>query len=34
MNTRTINAPAKIASGAVIHQETARLRYMRYQSSK
>src|SRR5881628_3803499 len=33
MKTRTRNAPARIASGAVIHQDTARVWYIRYQSS-
>ena len=30
MNARTRNAPASTASGIVSHQDTARLRYIKY----
>src|SRR5213594_1889457 len=33
INTRTRNAPARIASGTVIHHDTFRVWYMRNQSS-
>lgn len=33
MNARTRNPPAKTASGTTSHHDTARLRYMRYQTS-
>src|SRR5687767_13296421 len=33
MKTRTRNAPASRASGTTSHHETARLRYIKYQSS-
>src|SRR5689334_4144817 len=33
MNARTRNAPASTARGSVSHQDTARLRYRRYQSA-
>ena len=34
MNVRTMNAPASAASGRANHQDTARLRYIKYQSAE